>query len=681
VYSEFDESKKEFAHKYCCFGYTYQSADGEYRRHFISTLQLYQNWELHKSILEPWEDYVIESQRKGKLLLQFNPQFPHRHGNKLAKEFEKSIDKTRLGIKLFTLSFIEYVKHYYRNTTNAMMSKEDESAYLKLAEKSGGIEKLFRLYNIFEGIRPDVATQHISTECGQKITMLKAKEIEEIENIRYNPWREFYIARQCSDLVINVISPHFSIMKDYFLISSASKYLFDNPVNLIKIDHSKAATQTVKKLEKIRQETYVIDPKTKKELYASYKFEGFSDAINIPMDYAEKNLVMSDYSICFLSEHIGITFGNLPKELSSDETVREKIGPVFQDFRFFSKMIFEYLYGLYCMNSKLGVIHSDLHVNNAVMFNKNVFAPGALQGHYNSYILYNLEGKLYTFPHTGELAGIIDFSRGIISTENAHKNFNKRIAAYIIEKEKKQILNKLQMVMPEFVKENRTGINVAIEANFDTVFRLLTSIDMFIFTAGAIHVLRGILTDRDALREFASKSMIEKEAIPLLQSIHDESYEIFTSGVRRLISGERVELSRVEFPNLSIISKFFSGFLASNLKLSPENKEKFFVSDYYSTQNELKFSVKNYDDFPPTVKFDYIRENNLPIDVIGRALWKEHEEYEERVDPEEEVEAIKERAEKKKIERRGLKTKPEKSDKLIIEAEPGFSSDDTYYDT
>lgn len=695
VYSYYDEKMKKLSHDYCCFGYTYQSADGEYRRHFISTRQLNDNWDHYPNLVGPLEEYVIELQKRGEILIQYNPQFPKNywspHAEKSVKKiFDSSLDKSRLGIKLFALCFMDYIKHYHWDTIPKHISESakqsifgdnDKLRYEKIIEKMGGEREFLQLNSYMGSIRADLQTQRMSTECGQKLVMLKAKEAEDIENIRYNPWREFYITRQCGDLVINVISPHFPIMKDYFLVNSTSKYLFDNTVNLIKIDHSKAAEKTVRNLEKVRQETYIIDEKTKKEIYASYKFEGFSDAINIPMEYAEKNLVMSDYSLCFLNEHLGITFGNLSREIVSHEENRLKIGPVYQNFNLFSKYIFEYIYGLYCVNSVLGIIHSDLHVNNVTMFNKSILVGGLREGKIGN-ILYNLAGVLYWFPHTGEFSGIIDFSRGLISRENAEKNFNKRIARYIIEKEKKQILHKLESTMPEFTRDNYNDLKLLVETKFDIMFRLMTVIDMFVFTTGALYIMKNdILTNSEMMRKYADKEMIRDKAIPLLQSIHDEAYFIFTSGVRKVISGQIADVSEIEYPNLQIARKLFQKFELSRLSLTEAEIEQVKLIDYYSTENEMKYSIESYDKFPPTVKFDYIKEHDIPVDQIGMAMWEEYTKFRERVDVEEEIEEIKQKEQEKKIERRGMKTKPEKADKKIVEAEPGFSSDDTYYDT
>jgi hypothetical protein len=699
------QSDAGFGFEYICAGHTYKSADGEYRAGFVPAKQFVDVYEEYYNIIKPYEKHILNRAKRGDFSLKSIAHFPDAISSANRGKFQNELDASRIVIKLFTVTFMSTLLNVHNKTNSlhvnagfndAMFDTEDITKFQEIMKKQD-MTQFGKLISRFRAIRTGGASTKLTTVCGQKIIPLRAKELEDLENIRYDTWREIYIGQRVGDLVVNCISPNFPIFKDYMLIHANPEYakdFYDNAVNHIKMDHSGAATTIVRDLEKVRRDTFVIDPFKKKELYVSYKFEGLSNAIEIPMDYAEKNLVMADYAVCMINENVGRTFGDMPNVLRGPR-MQHRIGPIFKNFALFSKYIFEYVYGLYCANYHLGVIHTDLHVNNVTTFDKVrlvnpetgvVYPPNT-----NPHIIYDVHDEYYVFPHTGRYGSIIDFSRGIISEEKLHEQFPKRTAHGIVEKEKKRILQKYESLLPDFYRDNESALKAAIEEKFPVVFKLFTAVDMFIFSQGAAQMVRmQILNDPTRLKAYGDQSIIEKKMLPLLEKIREIAFDQLTSKMFKVFSARTADISvdDVEWANHRIIRECFHHSRVD--AYDPTVEKSIFTNesvatvelvDYYSIDNPLKYNTREYENFPPISKLDYIIEHKLPLFEVGIANWKKHLEYLSEEDMEQKSNKIREQAKEEKKKRRGVDTKPTKKDKERIKKEPGFTSDDIYYDT
>jgi hypothetical protein len=698
------DDKGKFALEYVCTGHTYKSADGEYRHGFIPALQFTKLYDEYYDIIEPYEKHILACAKRGDFSLRSTSHFPDGKSGS-ARKLQAELDAHRLVIKLFTVTFIieafnVYVHYASLHTSagfkEAMFGVDDIKTFASMYEKQDK-DCMRRMMTQFLNVRTSEKSGNMVTMCGQKIIPLRAKELEELENIRYDTWREIYVGQRMGDLVINCISPSFPIFKDYTLLRAdpqEAKDFYDNPVNHIKMDHSEVAATVVRELEDVRRKTFVIDPFKKKELYVSYKFEGLSHTIEIPMDYAEKNLIMSNYSVCMLNENVGRTFGDLPN-IMQNRVMQIRIGPIFASRLMFSKYVFEYVYGLYCMNYHMGVIHTDLHVNNVTTFDKvklmNIDTGAVQPPNVNPHIVYGVHDAYYVFPHTGRYGSIIDFSRGIISEEKLHEQFPKRTAKGIVEKEKKRILSKYEMLLPDFYRDNESALKAAVEEKFAVVFKLFSAIDMYIFSQGAAQMIRTqILTDT-RLKEYGDRSVIESGILPLLEEMRDIAYETLTGDMFKVFARRADEIRESDFawPNLRIIQTCFNHALVG--AYDPMGQPPIIgtvreivepqLIDYYSVDNPLQYNTREYENFPPISKLDYIIEHKLPLFTIGVENWEEHLKYLEREDMEEKSEKIRAEAKEEKKLRRGTDTKPSKKDLERLKTEPGFTSEEIYYDT
>ena len=101
---------------------------------------------------------------------------------------------------------------------------EYKITYLKLFYLNSS-QMLFRWdRNITKYKIPELPHVHL----GQKIIPVKYGDSKDINNIKINAYRELYISKKVSDLVINNICNGFSVFYTWFKISNIDKNLFNN---------------------------------------------------------------------------------------------------------------------------------------------------------------------------------------------------------------------------------------------------------------------------------------------------------------------------------------------------------------------------------------------------------------------------------------------------------------------
>jgi hypothetical protein len=688
----------EGAFEYVSMGNTYKSADGEYRGRFIPVEQFNAAYNRFAEHIEPYEKYVLSSAKRGEFTLKSGVHLPLENGGARSQSGDilQKLDASRLAIRIYIIVYIISALQ----KIDGMQSNHTSDGYFESVLDDESLAKFEEIFNTQDKRHMRVLYGHItyllardhtvtSTICGQKIVPMRAKEVEDLENIRYNVWREIHISGIVSDLVINNITPSVPIFKDYMMLYSNAedaKDLYDNVVNHIKFDHSVVASSIVRDLEGVRRQTFVIDPIKKKELFMSYRFEGLSDTIEVPMDYAEKNLIMSNYAACLLSEHLGTTFGDLPHMLRA-QVLRYRIGPIFQNVLYFSKYVFECIYGLYCMNYHLGIIHSDLHVNNATTFDKllliNVTTGEFHPNIKNPHVVYNVHGEHYIFPHMGRYAAVIDFSRGVISDEELQKSFPKKIARHILDKERKYIINRYQQLLPDFFRDNESALRAAVEDLFPAVFKLFSAIDAFIFSQGLKHMITTqILGNPENMKLYGNRKSIEEHILPLLSRIHEIAFAHLTSEMFKVISRKITNPDDIEWSNLVIIRECYQYAKIGNYNpLEDPTADVVTLVDYFNVDNKMKYNTRAYEDFPTICKLDEAVKRKLSFADVLAHNWKRYQEYLQEESLEEKSEKIREHELQEQKKRRGVQTEPSKKDIERIKNDPVFSSDELYYMT
>lgn len=628
--------KKNIKHRYICIGPTYQSCDGEYRKGFIKYEQMEWLHGKYKKAFGMVESHVLNLLKSQEIFIKSFSYFPEDIKISSRKRFDENLNTCRIPIRSYIITWIvEYQRvknnlpanHIIPGYVKAMFG-DDRTLHDKVVKKMGGTNlkltnKLQLLYKT-----PDMNISPVSI--GQKLIPLKVGDMDNYGDINYNSWKEVLISSLIGDLVINVISPSFPIMCNYFFIHTSQPDLYDNAINRLKAKHSRIAQAIVKKLENVRGDTYM----SRNDMFISVKMENLSEAIEIPMDFAEKEIVLSDKTLCTLTENIGHTVADIPQLMKSDWWKRDT-GEMFKDYYLFSKYIFEWIYALYCMNSKIGIIHGDLHLNNFTIFLKVTIrrSNGEFLYAKNNYVTYQIGEDVYIVPHYGRHSGIIDFSRSFVSSKIIRRQYVEPEAEMQIDNMRRRIMKSYSREMPEFYSEFGPEVEIMMLRNFDIGFKVMTALDTHRLGRGMI-----------AMIEKNPELNADPKCIELLRNIQDTARYYLRDVVKQIVTGE---ITEVDWCNNAVIKKHFNHLLIEKFK-PPSDMA---IVDIYNYNHDLKYSIREYDTFPETAKWDMPLKYKIPLDVARyeryKVLMGELENEQEGVDK------IVDKFRSKKGERRG----------------------------
>lgn len=620
-------TQSQINHEYMCTSPTFRSCDGEYRHRFLQYKQIMRIYKKNMDVFEQIEKYLLQKIKSNEIILSTEfiyPDYIKKNANfeKIVDIFINQIDKKRLALIIFASAWIIEIERFITGKSEnhlvvgyqqAMFDEEGKQLYHKIHQQIGSVKYAHIVSELTQIFRTEKQTASL-IECGQKIFPLKVKEVENYGNIINLPWRELYILSQTGDLVVNGICPSLALLGGWFFIQSTQQGLFDNKITHIKLKHSQIAHKITTKLKKAQRKTY----QSSSTEFLSFDMEGLSEAIEIPVDYAEEKLVMSDITMVLLMEHLGRTIADVPK-LITFKDYRLESGPLFEKYEVFAKYAFEFIYTLYCLNSKLQIIHGDLHLNNVVLYIKHpLFDINANLLIDNPHILYVLNqedimNNIYIFKHYGRYAGIIDFSRGIIGREKLEKDFSSHDASQYIIDQRRRILHIYKKELPEFVEANEARIDILMLKNFDLAFKLFTAIDSYKLSKGLLVLIENNAKGPDKSKMISLVKKINKIALSFIQD------KMFQATEERLFT--------LEYPNLTILKECFSEFTLAN-KSDVYSKKDIRIVDIFTYTNELKYNIREYDKFPPTAKWDYILKHNIEKDMGSYFEWKDYLKYE-----------------------------------------------------
>ena len=671
MYATYDEKNNKIIFEYVSSCPTFNSADGEYRHRFLKLDQIFNIYNENKEFFNEIEKYVINQLKNKKIIFDTNYILPNdnldknkQKNKKILDLLKKEIEKIRLKLILYMTSWIIDVNRYIEGKLDnhiaigykeAMFAYNDEDFYNNLLKKIG-IDKYNNIVvNLFRYLKFN-DNKYSPLELGQKFIPLTIYDMESMGDAKLAPWREIYSASLVGNLVINGISPTFPIFNDWFLIQGNSPEFWSNSVSKVKFKYSEIASEIVKELEHARKSTYTINPITQKEVYISYNFEGLSKAIDIPMDYAEQEIIFADVILCTITEHVGRTLADTPA-LMLHETYQITYGPIYKNFSIFSKLMFEYTYGLYCLNIKLGIIQGDLHLNNVTIFiKKSVINPVNKEWYViNPHVIYHIgKSDYYIFPTYGSTACIIDFSRSFIDREHLLKQFGFEMTESIIYHQRIRIMRTLERDLPDFYTAYKEKIEIVLLSDFDTVFKIFMAIDIYKLSKSFSSMINfDILTNKIKLETYADKEVLEESSLPLLTKISNMAYTYITSNLIQLFEN-KLNKNTLDNLNLLVLKECFKSFNMETYNAPLHNGEKFIsIIDYFSAENELLYDCRMYDKFPETVKLDYIIKNKVPTDELGLKNYQEHLEYLRKEALGENIEKIERQIIEDKRKRRG----------------------------
>jgi hypothetical protein len=494
--------------------------------------------------------------------------------NDILDKYKQNMLNSNVLLNIYLISWLTEIFNLYNHNqeinlneliNNILFSNKDITIFTNFYNNNKNEIKL--LINSFS-----YYDKSLNLELGQKIIPFNYIQLKDYKNIIHHQWKELLINKIVLNLILNVNTPCFAIFGDWFLITNSNKNLFDNEKIFNKLFYSEKIKNILNYLYLVKNDLIILDNQDNNIITTLVK--KLKKLINI----SEENLLMSNVSICYLSEYTGKTIYDYFNKIIDKNNINNNIGNLYEDYDIFKKYIFEIIYSLYCLNLK-GVIHGDLHLNN-ITFNIQKYSNNN-----DNNIMYNINennhnnlDNSYIFKHYGCYPCIIDFSRSYIFLKSIDEDIiekeKNKIRNKFISHEKKRIINELNKIFPNYIKNNYHKIKFLLKnTNFEILFNYFSVYDIFTFSTNLLIFLRKISIQKNI--------NVNNKIIDLLNNISKKSYHY----LEQIIIEENYDNSRThKFPNYLLLEEFFKDHLVNTNEINNIN-----ITDIFSIYDIDKY--------------------------------------------------------------------------------------------
>lgn len=240
------------------------------------------------------------------------------------------------------------------------------------------------------------------------------------------------------------------------------------------------------------------------------------------------------------------------------------------------------------MNSKLGIMHGDLHVNNITLKLETPIAQ-----HKDPKVAYIVEGRVYTFPHNFAYSCIIDFSRAIYAKhEEIEEAFGVDYTRRYLKTQTYRVLALFNKYMPRFfMKFKKQIMESAFFDKFPLFFKVMTAMDPYCISTNMMSLL---LTT-------GNKISVDPSITKLLTKIAHESESLIIKLLRGIFSGDIKTPDSIEWPCLTILRAVFGGG-------DPGFEKDANYYDVFNSANKIKYNIRDRDNLGPLVGGDILKK-------------------------------------------------------------------------
>lgn len=615
------------------------SKDGEYKHRLIK----FDKINIENKLLDKYYDYFIQELKNKEFDLIcdiFNIK-----NKKIKKKYLNKLNNKQLFIKVYLISWL--VEMYNIYTKNQPININELYNNIMFSNKDIEIFKKYHTNDIRTIIKEFICfDSEYKIEIGQKLIPFNYIQLKEYNNIIHFQWKELLINRIITNLIYNSNSTCFSIFIDWFLIQNSNKNLYDNVEIYKKILYSDKIKEILNYLYLAKNNLIELKSFNEKEKLINTLLMKLKKIIKD----SESDILMSNISLCYFSEYSGKTIYDYLYKLANDNKEKCNIGNLYTDYNIFSKYLFEIIYSLYCLNLK-GIIHGDLHLNNITINSSQELCNNAniiydLNNNYNENILdyilnyqSNIEFKsknnyldnCYIFKHYGSYPCIIDFSRSfllvnIIDEDIIEKEKNK-IRNNFIKTEKKRIINELNKIFPNYIKNNAHKIKFLFKnKNFNILFLYFSAYDIFTFSTNLLIFMKKI--------SISNNLKVNNNILNLLSNISKKSYYYLEQIIDE--NNYNTNDKKYQFPNYLILKEFFSEYIVKKNDTKKEivnlfnldniNKYQSLGMIKYRLKEDLNNFIKNElnnevgvslsNKFTNLISYDKNKVNDLDIEKI-----------------------------------------------------------------
>lgn len=591
-------------HEFICTGPTFRSQDGEYRGRLIKFSQFTQFFEKFTSVLDIVEEMVVRKIQTGELQFFIDFYFPD--GCKLDRKImDEFVNNLRMPIKMFMICWLRDFHYIHRKIAENHMNPayqyiiyqpEDAPVYDSILKLVGSEESydytIDRIVEHFANINEPILNL-MRLSCGQKIFPVTVIESIRNDDINYSIWREMYITNLVSNLVLNLVCPSFPFLGAWFYIQHSHAGLFDNVAMFDKYKQSAVAEDVTGQLRAVDKYNYTSKNNSKHAL--SDKFLQLSRNINKSIVYADSEIRLTDLSVCVTSEYVGRTLRDIPNIIANDKHLHG-MDLIFSDYEMFCKHMFEYIYAFYCMNSRLWVMHGDLHMNNVTIFRLYRMKVGDTELVKNPKVLYVIDDSGYMFSHNGLFSMIIDLSRAIIGdASRIESEFGATYATMYFHDQQNRILHIIHNYFPDILETLREGILRLARDNFPLLFKITSVIDTFIVMTN----IKSMFAVDDIFTK--GKIKLADGIIGKLDKLITESQKLFIENINIALRGEIKIPDDIDWPNLVIIRNLFAENVPSSEQLHDPGKN---IVEVFRNDNKMINNIEDYDNWGDLISLE-----------------------------------------------------------------------------
>lgn len=599
LYSRFINGNIE--HLYVCTGPTFTSQDGEYRGRMIPWAQFARIFTENAALYSRVEEAIVRRLESAQMTYHVDFYVPDNIDAipDVQLKLDKFVNEQRLAVKYHILCWIVDMHEIHTNSQpnhiNPAYSKiiyqHDDIDLLTTIIAEVGIKKYIVLKNQITWLDLGLPHKDILKDisCGQKLFPVTSSEMTRINDINYPIWREIYATTMAGNMVLNLISPTFPVIGTWFYVANTDASIFDNEAMHLKYQHSEVAQEIDDGLRTVDSLNY--DKETRNIL--SNKFLRLSKSVHATIQYANENIKIVDTSICMTMAYAGRTLRDTPKLIAGRE-ITHGSEQIFSSKDVFAKHMFEYMYGIVCMNTKMNTIHSDLHLNNVTMFRLHNFlhwpaqtSRGGINYQDNFYVVYALTDRSYIFPHFGVFSTIIDFSRAVLGgKQQIEHEFGILYTELFLSEQTARFMVAIRKNLPWLVEKYEDGIIKLLNDNFLLAFKILTAMDAYTLMYG----LRAMLETEPLFKSTGgtpAKVALAPEAIPLVNKLASAAKNLLLRNFQNAINGTITHPDDIEWPNMEILLANFNDYILGDSQMNDSNVV---VCDIFNYNNEVNNS-------------------------------------------------------------------------------------------
>lgn len=393
----------------------------------------------------------------------------------------------------------------------------------------------------------------------QKITPIKGHKFMYYDQLLTKTGKQLIIMNKCNKLIENKVCINLSKLMTYMLIYNTDDHLFNNISLKNKLIESNKYKEIENRLQSIREDVNEINVADSK---AKMRETMILRNVNNVINYINKTIIYSPYSISYVSRYCGPTLFDTIKNSETYAIKKEMLGDILHDMIEFDKFMFQIIYTLYSLNLS-GIIHSDLHLNNITIDNKG------LKEVYYDISKDSSTTNAYKFNDIKSLPCIIDFDRSYVLIDEFPILHEKHRELYI-NYEKKRFDKQIEELLINTKMKDRYHFKKYYKREYFTQF----------FINYSAYDINSLVSN--------ILSLVDKEKLDIDKSIEAKLQDMFSYSFKYIedILFDNIDSNNnIDYPNLCMLNEFFGQYKYNNV-LPKQESNIFRISNIY----DLNFS-------------------------------------------------------------------------------------------